>query len=518
MLSGKLINELYDLTESNRKQQLTQIIYYFILICVAWIVNAIAYLVMDYNDSKLIPDFSSFFRDYVIEKLFLQYETHFGDVHFGSVNTKLIVLPNHITEFLNIFLNYVFPRVFVVFLVMIYFLYIDYRIGSILFVSIFVYYYLLQTTLNDCIDLYVQHNEYYEKINELHKDSISNLFSIYSSGKTQDEIDESRSMGNQYRQNYSSSIQCTNRIKGISYAVNLVLFFSINASAIYLFVHKKISIAVLISIFLIVIYLLQYLMDISYWTPKLVEYYGTIVSSNEFVETLGNVVPDNRPSLTVVDGTIQLVDVSFEYDNKPLFKHFNMTVLSNQKICIIGKSGSGKSTFIKLIMGYYPIQSGAILIDNKNIIDYNVNSLRQNISYIHQNTVLFDKTLYENIVYGSSSPPSKERVLQMIRSMHLTPVFSNLSQGIDTPVGVNGNKISGGQKQIVLILREILNDKKILILDEPTSALDNETKQIVLRFVQNISNKTVIVISHDNDFLNYVDTSYLLKGGQMIPI
>ena len=517
-LTGKLINELYDLNDSNRQQQIFKIIIIFIVICLAWIVNAIAYAVMDYNDSILIPEFTSYFRNFVIEKLYFKYENHFDDVNIGVINTKLTILPHHLSEFLNIFLNYIFPRVFIVLIIMIYFFYLDYHIGFILLFAIILFYFLLRNSIFGCIDLFVEHNSYFENINEIHKDKISNLFSIYSSNKMNDEIKDNNKNNEHYRKNYTSSLQCTNKIKFISYLINIFLFFFINSTTIYLFIHNKIKIGVVISIFLTVIYLLQYLMDISYWAPKLIEYYGTIQNSEKFMDELNSISPDNRPPIHVSAGSIQFNHVSFDYNGKPLFNDLNVNIPSNQKVCIIGKSGSGKSTFIKLLMGYYTIKSGSIMIDSQNINDFNVNSIRQNISYINQNIVLFNKSIYDNIIYGSTPTPSKEQVLEKINSLNLNSIFKNLTDQIDTIVGVNGNKISGGQKQIVFILRELFSNKKIMIFDEPTSALDGENKKIILDLILKISNKTVIVISHDNEFLNYVDTSYVLRDGHLIPI
>jgi len=333
-----------------------------------------------------------------------------------------------------------------------------------------------------------------------------------------DEIKDNNKNNEHYRKNYTSSLQCTNKIKFISYLINIFLFFFINSTTIYLFIHNKIKIGVVISIFLTVIYLLQYLMDISYWAPKLIEYYGTIQNSEKFMDELNSISPDNRPPIHVSAGSIQFNHVSFDYNGKPLFNDLNVNIPSNQKVCIIGKSGSGKSTFIKLLMGYYTIKSGSIMIDSQNINDFNVNSIRQNISYINQNIVLFNKSIYDNIIYGSTPTPSKEQVLEKINSLNLNSIFKNLTDQIDTIVGVNGNKISGGQKQIVFILRELFSNKKIMIFDEPTSALDGENKKIILDLILKISNKTVIVISHDNEFLNYVDTSYVLRDGHLIPI
>jgi ABC-type multidrug transport system fused ATPase/permease subunit len=520
-LTGKLINQLYELTPSNRDSHIFKIGLLFVAIIVAWIVNAIAYSVMDSNDSLLISEFTAFFRNFVIEKLYVKYENQFDEVNIGAINTKLIVLPHNLTEFLNIFMGYVFPKVFIVFFIMVYFFYLNYSIGLILLVGLILFYIFSKQTLSNCIDLFVEQNTQFEEINEIQKDKISNLFSIYSSNKMDDEIRDNEKNNENYKESYRSSLRCTNRLKTITYISNLFLFFFIICFTLYLFIHQRLSIGVVVSIFLTVIYLLQYLMDLSYWIPKLVEYYGSVENSNEFIRELDSIVPDSKPSLNVENGFIQFIHVQFRYGDKMIFNDLNLTIESCKKVCIIGKSGSGKSTIVKLLMSYYPVSSGMILIDGQNINDFNVNSIRKNISYIHQSIVLFNKSVYDNIVYGvssSGSVPTYDQVQAFIVSMNLQNVFGGLKDGLNTQVGVNGDKLSGGQKQIVFILREILSDKKIIVLDEPTSALDPENKKIVLDFIRNIKNKTIIVITHDYSFLDYVDQSYLLKDGILNPL
>jgi ABC-type multidrug transport system fused ATPase/permease subunit len=248
-LTGKLINELYDLTPSNRNSQIFHIIILFIIITVAWIVNAVAYSVMDYNDSRLIPEFTEYFRNFVIEKLYEKYENNFDNINIGAINTKLIILPHNLSEFLNIFMNYIFPRSFIIILIMFYFFYLDYRIGSVLMFGLLLFYFLTQYTIFQCVDLFVEHNTYFETINEVQKDKISNLSSIYSSNRMKEEIDDNADKNDKYKKNYQSSLHCTNRLKNISYFVNILLFFLINLVTISLFIYKKMHILNLINSF-----------------------------------------------------------------------------------------------------------------------------------------------------------------------------------------------------------------------------------------------------------------------------
>ena len=163
-------------------------------------------------------------------------------------------------------------------------------------------------------------------------------------------------------------------------------------------------------------------------------------------------------------------------------------------------------------MGFYKINEGNILVDGQNINDYNIGSIRKNISYINQNTKLFNLSVYDNILYGNEHK-DKKYVDNIIKSMNIENIYKNLEKGLETNVGVDGDKLSGGQKQITFLIRELIGDKKIFILDEPTSALDDINKQLILDLIKKIKGKTVIIITHDMDFTKYVDTTYLISDG-----
>ena len=151
-------------------------------------------------------------------------------------------------------------------------------------------------------------------------------------------------------------------------------------------------------------------------------------------------------------------------------------------------------------MWYYKVDDNTIFIDGQDINKYNLASLRSQITFINQNNKLFNKTIYENIQYGNDL--SKNSIDNYIIKYKLDQVFKNLPNGFNTNCGVNGDSLSGGQKQIIQLLRSTNKNNKIIILDEPTSALDHKTKNIILDIIKDLSkNSTLIIITHDN--INY---------------
>jgi len=508
-LTGRLVNILYE-----KNKDIKKILIAFGIIVVAWIINTITYYTSNLADAYLTPHFVSFLRNYIMERLFIKYENKYDEIKIGIINSKLLLLPEMFKEMFDISLNYIIPKTLIIIIISFYLAYLDYRLGIIVIISFIFLITSIKYIITRCIDLTKTSHHLFENINEIYKDKLSNIFSIFSSGKVNDEIKNTYGDNENYRSQYASSLDCINNIKLISYINNIALFICVNLVTIYLFKQKKISGGLFVSIFLTLLYYLQYLMDVSYLSPKMVEYYGIIKNSEQFLKDLETTEVDNRPNIQIKDGTIQLKNIVFGYNDKLLFNNLNIEFNKGTKTAIIGKSGSGKSSLIKLIMGYYKINDGEILIDNQNIYDYNISSVRKNISYINQNTKLFNTSVYDNILYGNPDV-DKAYVDKLAKDMKLENVYKNLENGFETNVGVDGDKLSGGQKQITFLLRELIANKKIFIFDEPTSALDDFNKELVLNVIKNIRDKTVIIITHDMDFISYVDKTYTIKDGNI---
>ena len=222
-------------------------------------------------------------------------------------------------------------------------------------------------------------------------------------------------------------------------------------------------------------------------------------------------------SLPKFENCIEVKNLDFSYTNdRKALNNINLTFEKNKKYAIVGESGCGKSTLIKLLMRYYKDYNGDILIDNKDIHKIFSNDLYKNMSMIQQNVFMFDDSIKENIKLFANY--SDEEVLSICDRSGLSNLISRLPDGINSLVGENGNKLSGGEKQRIAIARSLINNTKILILDESTSALDNETAYNLESSLLSINDLTLIVVTHKlikNILLNY-DEIIVMKDGMVI--
>ena len=222
-------------------------------------------------------------------------------------------------------------------------------------------------------------------------------------------------------------------------------------------------------------------------------------------------------SLPKFENSIEVKNLDFSYTNdRKALNNINLTFEKNKKYAIVGESGCGKSTLIKLLMRYYKDYNGDILIDNKDIHKIFSNDLYKNMSMIQQNVFMFDDSIKENIKLFANY--SDEEVLSICDRSGLSNLISRLPDGINSLVGENGNRLSGGEKQRIAIARSLINNTKILILDESTSALDNETAYNLESSLLSIDDLTLIVVTHKlikNILLNY-DEIIVMKDGMVI--
>jgi len=208
--------------------------------------------------------------------------------------------------------------------------------------------------------------------------------------------------------------------------------------------------------------------------------------------------------------SIYVENLSFFYGDKEVLHEINFKVETGESIGIIGVSGGGKSTLLKLLSGLYATQTGIIEVYGER---QPVN-IRRNVAMVMQNAMLFPASIKENITCGHNM--SKETVIQACEAAQLTDWISTLPEGIDTFVGERGGKVSGGQAQRIAIARAIAKNAPVVLLDEATSALDNETSNAVATALDNLmKNKTVISVSHRPEMLTNCNRLYRLEGGRL---
>ena len=218
-----------------------------------------------------------------------------------------------------------------------------------------------------------------------------------------------------------------------------------------------------------------------------------------------------------VKGNIKYDNVTFAYvENQPVLKNINLDIKAGQTIALVGNSGGGKTTISSLLPRFYDVSTGKIEIDGKNIKDFDLENLRDNIAVVFQDNFLFGGTIRENILFGREDI-SEKQLQKAVKSACLEEFISSLDNGLDTTIGERGVMLSGGQKQRIAIARAFIKNAPILILDEATSALDNKSEAVVQQAIDNLmKDRTVLVIAHRLSTVRNADCIVVINNGEIV--
>ena len=226
---------------------------------------------------------------------------------------------------------------------------------------------------------------------------------------------------------------------------------------------------------------------------------------------------ENAPSLKLKNATLEFKNISFTYpDGTHALKNLSAKIEGGKKVGLVGISGSGKTTFLNLIPRFFNLKHGTILIDDQNINNINLNSLRKEISIVSQDVILFDDTIRSNVLYGNASA-SDDEIINACKFAAAQDFVEKLPNKYETIIGENGIKLSGGQKQRLSIARAILKNSSIILLDEATSSLDSESETVIQKAIENLTkNKTTIIIAHRLSTIMNCDKILVFDNGQII--
>ena len=307
------------------------------------------------------------------------------------------------------------------------------------------------------------------------------------------------------------------------YLLNGFLLLGVTGLAIWLWINEAISVgAVAVAVGLVL-----RLWGMSQWImwelSALFENIGTVqdgigsISRPQLVEDR----PDARP-LAVTDGDIRFDAVRFHYGKgHGVMEHLDLHIRPGEKIGLVGRSGAGKSTLVNLLLRFYDVEGGRILIDGQNIAEVHQDSLREHIGMVTQDTSLLHRSVRDNILYGRPNA-TEEMMLQAARQAKSDHFIKELRdaagrQGFDAHVGERGVKLSGGQRQRIAIARVMLKDAPILILDEATSALDSEVEAAIQDSLNELmQGKTVIAIAHRLSTIAAMDRLIVMDQGRIV--
>jgi ABC-type multidrug transport system fused ATPase/permease subunit len=478
-----------------------------------WILAAVAIKGISRIDNVVVPDFRSYMYTNIAQYIFYIHKENYESIQTGELISKMSKIPFLVLEvFYQIRTSYL-PTIYTILFCLMYFFYIDARIGALVSIIMAVTLYTAYLSIVNCMDTCVMAEASSDMCNESLQDMLENILSVFTSDNLEEELQQFKNRDMKGQEHFKRCLSCASKYKFIFSILYLTSFLTISIFVYNLFLKDEIDFSQVSGVLLVLIYLLSQVDSSMQYMQDTISYIGGIVDVQNYIDSL-NVkynksiqhinnlnkgVPVHDQEVDKIKGKISFNNIDLCFGEKCVLKNFNLVIQPKTKIAIIGKVGSGKSSLLKMLLKLTYPTAGQILIDDKNLP---YDTTRKYTSYITQTPVLFNRSLYDNICYGTDK--SKEDVMILLSKYKLDKVFGN--HNLDSMVGRGGNNLSGGQKQIVMILRATLRGTPIILLDEPTTALDDNMKDTIMNLVFDIFKEcTVIMITHDDSLTGKFD-------------
>lgn len=471
----------------------------------------ILYYLSEQMDSFILPALQSSVRKDIYN---LTNDKRIGlqEVDNGEMITKLLRVPNYV--FLN-FMNtvtFIIPLVFSIFFFVCYMFYLHWKVGvgSLVFfiafgTSYIVYYsYLLKVSNKR----FIEENEI---MNEF-EDVMRNNENILLNNTIDYERDRLFDTEIVFQQTLRSELLQVNNFKLVFILLLIVYMFALIIYSSYLVMKDELVLVKLVVLTTAAILMIRSFTNLIRRCSDSVTEFGPTLGDDRFEQNiLKTQIHKGTRDDFIKNMDMEIQNVSFQQGDQKILKNITVHIPFKDNVLIIGEIGAGKSTLMKIISGYFYPTSGKILLDGVDLRDADISYVRKNITMMHQHITLFKRNVMENILYGID--PASEEWHKNSEELKKMTIYPNIERFIHAK---DGTKLSGGQKQIVLLLRCYFRRSKILILDEPTANMDPETKKIIMKIMQEMmEERTVICISHDKDLLPLFKTKYRMDKGKL---
>lgn len=505
--------KIIDFIHKNKKLLVYDFFKYFVFVSVTYI---LLYNYYKYFQNKLLTKLRQWMRHQLVKAMLIVNNENFSEINFTKLNSPINRISSVCFMVFNDVITYLLPNISFLIIISSYFLLkntifgVSFIIGNLL---LLIYLYLNWENM-------LVYNEDYEKhVNETEsylQEILNNIDKIIYRGQTLNEI-EIFSDKTDKSINKAFDFYSVTSFHGtiMNCIVFIIIFLSIGY-LIYLYFDKQIDFTIFVAFFTIILLYRDKMITIIQQIPDFIEFLGrsdSVLVHFKNMENGYDILKQNEKQYKKVNlefKQIYFENVSFGYQSsdKLLFENLNLTMdIDNKIIGVVGLSGRGKSTFMKLVLKLYKPKNGNIYIDGQNIDTIDPDYIRNNITYVNQNSKLFDKKVIDNMLYGCLDLDTCNAYLKKIMQYKkINELYKNVDI-YNQRSGALGENLSGGQRQIINIIGGLINPSKILILDEPTNALDPELKRELLELIRDFKKykKSIIIITHDRDVHNLFD-------------
>jgi ABC-type multidrug transport system fused ATPase/permease subunit len=513
---GKLIDAI------SNHGELRKNIFYVLSI---FVMLEIGFILSDWHDVSTISGFQTFTRQQILKNIMSKYEHNFADLNIGNILSKVVKIPYTLVVCYERVKYTIIPYIIVFSTATMYFAHYDTILGVSLFVTALVFAGVVLS-----VPSYVCKNFATEKdkmVNDIHEeidDTLRNFIAMHGDAEKQrTELERLAKYEELFTVKFAQAMKCLMKTKAYTSVIFIAFTTVFILRSYHLLLNKKLTTASFSSMFLILVYLTNSLMHIDGQLREIIFDWGVLTEADDLFNKYDDIDKPNstrhntaRSEIPQSEG-IGMSHVSFAFpnSNEDTLKDITFNVKKGEKVVLLGDIGTGKSTILKLLLKFNEPKTGTIYLNGVAYNDMDTKELKRKVGYMPQQPLLFNRSVIENITYGVNGVTRKD-VEALIKKIGVEGEFTNLEDGLDTKIGKNGSRLSGGQRQVVWCLRTIVQNPDIVIMDEPTASLDDKGRSTLIMILDVImKDKTVIIVTHDKGLLDMADRRLFVKNGMI---
>lgn len=481
-----------------------------------WILVEVSFRARDFIRARALPKLEADIRMAMFDHVQHHSPKYFNEHFAGSLSNKIADMTSEVTSMLQNLTIFI-PAVAASFIVILSFSRISPLFAFILGVWIVIHFGVCIYFASRCVAYSNVHGEARSQLTGKIVDSFANNFAVNLFFRFKfEKLSIARSQQIEQEKN-----QLAQRFVAMMFASLSLLFVAgmiiLNGFLLFFWLQSKLTTGEVIQVFNTTFNIVLLLFFSGDLLPQFYKSYGIATQALSLMKDPQDVIdPPQAVVLKAKKGEIIFEKVSFHYGDRKLFVDKDVHISAGEKVGLVGYSGAGKTTFVNLILRFYPVERGRILIDGQDISQVTLESLRKQVTLIPQDPLLFHRTLEENIQYGNTNATQSE-VIEAAKLAHCDEFIKKCPNGYASLVGERGTKLSGGERQRIAIARAMLVDSPILLLDEATSALDSVTENYIQESLDGLmQNRTTIVIAHRLSTLSKLDRILVFDQGKIV--
>lgn len=482
------------------------------------------FVASDYHDIGTFSQFQTFVRIQIVQNVLKRFESHFQELNVENVMSKIVRIPNVLQVFYERLKYSIIPYVLAFGISTLYFYFHDPVLGGALMLLCIIYtIMILQIPYNVCKPSSMKCDQAINDAHEEIDDILRNFLAMQGDREKQiKEIDRLRQKEELFAVKFAKTMTCLMNTKALTSSM-LLAFIIVFVWRCYNLLQKRIlPTSKFITLFFIIVYLTNAMMNMEGQLRDMVFEWGALMEADDLFHQLDRpprTTPSPHMRSLVPDSGIGMRQVwlGFPGSSEPVLQNVSLHIKPGERVVIVGDIGSGKSTILKVLARFYEPDQGFVYVDGVAYANTTIAAVKQKVGYVPQHPQLFNRTVMENILYGNENTRTREEVMITLERLNLLKEFANLVDGVDTPVGKNGHRLSGGQRQIVWCMRTMLANPKYILLDEPTSSLDAKSKMIFIEMLKAMMRTspqvTIVIVTHDEVMKNIgTQMLYVSKG------